>query len=107
MSSEKENKMEKEKTLANLLDEINKNYTNYEVRYSLCLRASAIAMELKYVTGFRHDPDEKDWPVLVIILPEIGEVSWHMPPVGVEYDHHTRYESKERIRKYILLQKNA
>lgn len=72
--------------LYELLLLIRENYTNYELRYDLVLRALLQARELGYQCGFRVDPDEPEWPVIAIVLPDIGEVSWHMPPSGIQYD---------------------
>lgn len=77
----------KTKKLAELLVNIEENYTNYEVRYNLILSALLTSRELDYKCGFRVDPDEPEWPVVVIYLHAINkDVSWHMPPCGIKYD---------------------
>lgn len=80
------------KKLADTLTSIEENYTNYELRYDLVLTALLIARQLDYKCGFRFDPDEPDWPVIAIVLPNLGEnneesqISWHMPPSNIKYD---------------------
>ena len=77
----------KTKKLAELLVDIEENYTNYEVRYDLVLSALFIARQLDYKCGFRFDPGEPEWPVIVIYLHDIDkEISWHMPPCDMKYD---------------------
>lgn len=86
--------------LGSLLLSIEENYENYDVRYDLVLSALLKARELKYKCGFRLDKNEPEWPVIVIELPEIGEVSWHMPPSGIPYDNIPEQNST-RTKKYI------
>jgi hypothetical protein len=82
--------------LAILLKEINNNYTNYDIRYTLILEALLEAKKLNYECGFRLDVTEANWPVVVIVLPEIGQVSWHMPPSGIIYDNSTPEDCQKR-----------
>jgi len=82
--------------LAKILKQINENYTNYDTRYVLVLQALIKAKEMKYECGFRHDPSEPDWPVVVIVLPEFKQVSWHMPPSGIPYDDSSPEECQKR-----------
>ena len=86
--------------LGSVFIKIVENYTNYEKRYDLVLQALVLARKLGYKCGFRHDPTEPDWPVIVIVLPEQGEVSWHMPPVRIEWDKSTSKEGTERCCAY-------
>lgn len=92
----------KERELARLLNKIVENDTNYNKRYILVLEALVCAKRLKYECGFRVDEDMPDWPVISIILPNIGEVSWHMPPSYIEYDGHGLSEKFDRINQYHL-----
>lgn len=83
---------------------------NYDLRYELVLDALKLAHHLttakdkdsfeKYPSGFRHDPDDPDWPVIVISLPNVGQVSWHMPPSKIPYDGHDNQEKQKRIALY-------
>lgn len=85
--------------LANLLESIEENYTKYDIRYDIILKALLVARKLEYQCGFRFDSDEPDWPVIVILLPQ-GEVSWHMPPSGIVYDN--SFGNSERTKQYSL-----
>lgn len=86
--------------LARILAKTVANYTNYDTRYDLVLRALSLARKLGYTCGFRHDPSEPDWPVVVIVLPLHGEVSWHMPPSKIEWDKSTPEDVKQRCMAY-------
>jgi hypothetical protein len=68
-----------------------------------------LAEEKGYAVGLRKDPEEPEWPVLMIDLPT-GQVSWHLPAAEVvgkwsEYpdgwDGHTTEEKRERIRRFV------
>lgn len=89
-----------ERDLARILSQITENYTNYDIRYTLVLRALLQAKSLGYPCGFRHDAKEPDWPVVTIELPEIGQVSWHMPPSNVAWDGSGEAVCKERCRLF-------
>lgn len=91
--------------LAKVLESIEENYTNYDYRYNLVLKALLLARDLKYECGFRFDASEPKWPVIVILLPNIGEISWHMPPCNIIYDD-TINTSSERTKRYSLFVKN-
>jgi hypothetical protein len=57
------------------------------MRYDLILSALLVARRLDYKCGFRFDPDDPEWPVVVIHLHAIDKsVSWHMPPCDMKYD---------------------
>ena len=86
--------------LAKLLKSINENYENYDVRYILVLQTLIEAKKLNYKAGFRYDSSEPDWPVVVIELPELGQVSWHMPPSKIEYDNSSPKDCQERCEKF-------
>ncbi|MEA5366068.1 hypothetical protein VA596_41530 [Amycolatopsis sp., V23-08] len=86
--------------LKRLLAEVERHDTNYVIRYPLVVRALGIAAELGYVVGIALDPAEPAWPVVYIELPA-GQVSWHMPAYGGEYDGHTTPEKYQRIRDFI------
>lgn len=86
--------------LKRLLAQIERHDTNYVIRYPLVVRALGIAAELGYIVGIALDPAEPKWPVVYIELPT-GQVSWHMPAYGGEYDGHTTPEKYQRIRDFI------
>lgn len=101
---EQRNKEAMKKKLAKLLKKINLNYQDFDTRYSLVLKALLIAKKLGYDAGFRHDKSEPDWPVVTIDLPEIGQVSWHMPPCNLEYDNSTPDDCKRRCEEFFSKQ---
>lgn len=68
-----------------------------------------LSMAMGFRAGLRTDPDEPDWPVLMIDLPT-GQVGWHLPKaeiVGVwpEYpdpwDGHSLEEKRKRVRAFL------
>lgn len=71
--------------------------------------AAKLADSLGYRVGLRTDPEEPDWPVLVIDLPT-GQVSWHLPAHEVvghfeaypdDWDGHTVEDKRERITRWV------
>jgi hypothetical protein len=86
--------------LKRTLTAIEQHDTNHVIRYGLVLDALAYAGHLGYVVGIALDPAEPAWPVVYIDLPT-GQVSWHMPAYGGEYDGHTTPEKYQRIRDYL------
>lgn len=84
----------------------------YEDRNLLALLCGELARELGYTTGFRVDPDEPDWPVLIITLPT-GQISYHLPKALVtelfptlkmhpdRWDGHTTEQKRLRIKKHV------
>lgn len=87
--------------LSMLLAAIEANDTKYGPRYGLVLTAVAIAQLLGYPTGFRIDPAEPDWPVAMIELPKVGQVSWHLPAHVRKWDGHSTEEKYKRVRAFI------
>ena len=73
---------------------------DYGKRYSLILEAVQVADRLGFQAGFRIDPDEPEWPVALIELPQ-GQVSWHMPQFHESWDGHDNVEKTERIKAFI------
>jgi len=88
---------ELERKLSDVLVEIITHYTDYDYRFKLVIKALSLSKDLDYSCGFRLDPQEPEWPVVVIVLPNIGEVSFHMPPSGIKYDGSGQKEQKQRI----------
>ena len=82
-----------------LLRAIVANDTKYEIRYGLLLRALAVAQQLGYGTSIRSDLDPPHWPVVVIDLPEVGQVSWHVRP-ALAWDGHSKAEKFARIEQF-------
>ncbi|MHA1572895.1 MAG: hypothetical protein ACTSX8_02775 [Alphaproteobacteria bacterium] len=88
--------------LCTLLAEIEKNEENYDVRYALVFELLHVAQNepYKYKTGVRIDPKDPEWPVFWVILPQAGEVSWHMPSADGNYDGYDTKEKHTRIQDY-------
>jgi hypothetical protein len=81
----------------------------YFDRNQAVMAMARLAQKLGYPVGLRDDPDEPDWPVLMIDLPT-GQVGWHLPKVEVngrwpsydkEWDGHSLAEKRDRIKKFI------
>lgn len=62
-----------------------------------------------YKVGLQIDPDEPDWPVLMIDLPT-GQVGYHLPKDEIvgewpeydkEWDGHSLAEKRERVGRFI------
>ncbi len=78
--------------------------TDYPVRHTLVLEAMAAAHQAGYLTGYRLDPQEPDWPVAFIQLPT-GQVSWHMPAFPEAWDGHDSGAKFDRIRAFCKKEK--
>jgi hypothetical protein len=74
---------------------------DYDARNTAVYAAVAEARRAGYPAGFRIDPAEPDWPVAYIELPLAGQVSWHLPAHGVEYDGHSTAQKNARVRRYL------
>jgi hypothetical protein len=81
----------------------------YFDRNQAVMALARLAQELGYTVGLRTDPDEPDWPVLMIDLPT-GQVGWHMPKAEVNgqfpsyekvWDGHTLEEKRKRMKEFI------
>ena len=73
------------------------------------------ALQLGYRVGLKKDPQEPDWPVLMIDLPT-GQVGYHLPKAEVvgrwpdyagEWDGHSLEDKRERLRKFIIGREEA
>ena len=81
----------------------------YFDRNQAVLALAKLAMKLGYKVGIKHDPNEPDWPVIMIDLPT-GQVGWHLPRDEIvgkwpeydgEWDGHSLEEKRDRIRKFL------
>ena len=81
-----------------ILNKIEENETNYDIREIYVAQAMYLAKILGYKSGIRAD--DPDWPVWCIELPDIGEITWHCPSFKIEYDNHTTNEKISRIRDF-------
>ena len=93
-----------DKTQSDTLQEV------YYDRNLVVMAFAKLAQARGFQVGLRLDPDEPDWPVLMIDLPS-GQVSWHLPAAEVigdwseytdEWDSHTLVEKQERIVQFIV-----
>lgn len=89
--------------ICELLTEIEKNDTDYSARYELVFELMHVAQTepYGYETGIRIDPNEPGWPVFWVVLPGVGEVSWHMPSYEGHYDRCGTEVKYARIKQYI------
>ena len=64
-----------------------------------------MALKLGFNVGLIDDPDEPEWPVLMVDLPT-GQVGWHLPKDEIigdwpqyngRYDGHTLKEKRRRL----------
>jgi len=73
----------------------------YAHRNALIWQALAIAARGGYDAGVAIDPSEPAWPVVYIVLPRVGQVSWHLPAWRGEWDGHNGSTKSARIRDFI------
>jgi len=68
-----------------------------------------LAQMLGYKVGLKIDPNEPDWPVLMIDLPT-GQVGWHLPKDEIvgqwpeyegEWDGHSLEEKRKRLAEFV------
>ena len=90
------------KKLANTLELIKENDTNYDERYLLVFKAVYLALAHGINAGIRLDNNEPEWPVVYIDLPT-GQVSWHMPQHTSQWDGHDTEEKYRRIDEFCRL----
>jgi hypothetical protein len=73
----------------------------------MALAKMALAIGLK--VGLINDPDEPDWPVMMIDLPT-GQVGWHLPKEDIignwpqyngNWDGHSLEEKRERLHRFL------
>jgi hypothetical protein len=72
---------------------------NYAMREMMLLEALLLARRVGIPAGFRLDPAEPDWPVLLFELPT-GQVSWHMPGHPTPWDGHGAEAKAGRIAAF-------
>jgi hypothetical protein len=83
----------------------------YAERNACALAFAHMAEAAGWTVGLLKDPEEPDWPVLVVETPR-GQVSWHLPadevPVDrfdvhrVEWDGHTTREKYDRLERLFM-----
>jgi hypothetical protein len=81
----------------------------YFDRNQAVMALARLARKQGLTVGLRIDPNEPDWPVLMIDLPT-GQVGWHLKKedlVGVwpeyekEWDGHSLAEKRDRMAAFI------
>lgn len=82
--------------------EMHDSAKNYDVRNNLIWELLAVAKHLNFECGIRipDDCNPEEWLVVYIILPNVGQVAWHVPNKQLEYDGHTTKEKYERIKRF-------
>jgi hypothetical protein len=68
-----------------------------------------LAKQQGYNVGVQQDPNEPDWPVIMIDLPT-GQVGWHIPKKELLgdwpdytdlWDGHSVQQKQQRVKKFI------
>ena len=72
----------------------------YEERNRCLWGAFGFAAAAGWSCGVRIDEKEPTWPVMYIDLPEVGQVSWHLPAYAREWDGHTVTEKYWRVKEF-------
>lgn len=87
--------------LKGVLQRIVENDTNYSVRDGLLFEAMKLARAAGFQTSIYIDDKEgPNWPCFAIVLPQVGQVSWHMKNEIVQYDGHTTEEKLKRCLQF-------
>jgi hypothetical protein len=74
---------------------------NYTHRNGLIWLALRYAFMCEYPCGVKVDQAEPDYPVVAyIVLPNLGQVSWHLPAFPEPYDGHSDIDKGARIIAY-------
>lgn len=80
---------------------------DYEARNFTIMLLIAEARRQLIPVGFAYDtkqdnPDLEGRRIVVYFeLPEVGQVSWHLPEYTTPWDGHTTEEKYDRIRRFI------
>ena len=74
---------------------------DYEMRNKAIIQLMALCDSQGYKVGIRIDPKEPEWPVVFIELPQVGQISYHLPQHSKPWDGHTTEEKLNRIRRFI------
>lgn len=81
----------------------------YFDRNQAAMAFAQVCRSYNFPVGLRIDPNEPDWPILFIRLPQ-GQVSWHLPKDEIvgdwpifdqEWDGHTLKQKRQRIQAFI------
>ncbi len=92
-----------------MTDQSSSLHDAYFDRNQSVMAFARLALKLGYHVGLKTDPDEPDWPVLMIDLPG-GQVGWHLPEDEIigdwpeysgEWDGHSLKEKRKRLKTLI------
>lgn len=81
----------------------------YFDRNQAVMALAKLAIQQGYKAGILTDPNEPDWPVLMIDLPT-GQVGWHLPKHEItgnwlnydrDWDGHNLEQKRERMTKFV------
>ncbi len=81
----------------------------YFDRNQAVMALARMAIKAGYRAGLKRDPNEPDWPVLMIDLPT-GQTGWHLPKDEIigewpeyegEWDGHSLEEKRARIDRFL------
>ena len=87
--------------LKEVLKQLVENDTNYNVRDGLVFDAMKLARQNGFQTSIYIDEKEgPDWPVFAIVLPDIGQVAWHMKNQVILFDGHSTPEKLARCLRF-------
>ena len=87
-----------------------KNQAYYDRNQAVMVMAK-LAMLQGHTVGVSINPNEPDWPVLMIEFPT-GQVGWHIPKAELTgdwpkyskpWDGHSLQDKRERLQQYLLL----
>jgi hypothetical protein len=87
--------------LVRILSQIEEQNRNDDKREGLVYHALGLAKQLGYPAGIRIDPRDINWPVVIIVLPEVGEVFWHCSAYKLPIANFDDAEQHNRIRLFI------
>jgi hypothetical protein len=77
---------------------------DYDTRYGLVLEALSLAHRCGYDAGIGLDGDGTgEWPVVYIELPDVGQVSWHLPAHKRPWDGHSTHEKYQRVARFCVM----
>ncbi len=87
----------------------NSKHAAYLDRNLAVMALAKLAKQQGYTVGIKQDPQEPEWPVIMIDLPS-GQVGWHIPVAELrgnwpnymgEWDKHTLQQKQQRIKDFI------
>ncbi len=90
--------------ISRLLELIEENDTNYDVRNIYIWELFLECKKAGYECSIGDDWEcSSKWRVVRIILPDAGQVSWHVPDPDIKYDEHSTEQKYNRCKTYRVL----